>query len=102
MAIALLCCVAAPAFYDNVTKQFQGHFFENVSTRQVLMNGSYDPASRTYTFRGEMDDVMKPGTKVKVRETIRMPDNDTQVLESYETRGGNETKTMEIIYKRKT
>lgn len=87
--------------YDNVTKQFQGHFFENMSTGQMLMNGSYDAASKTYTFRGEMDDVMKPGTKVKARETVRVPDANTQVLEWYETRGGKEAKTMEINYKRK-
>lgn len=87
--------------YDNVTKQFQGHFFENMSTGQMLMNGTYDAGTKTYTFRGDMDDMMKPGTKVKVRETVKVVDNNTHVLEWYETRGGKETKTMEISYKRK-
>lgn len=87
--------------YDNVTKQFQGHFFENMSTGQMLMNGSYDAASKTFTFRGDMDDMMKPGTKVKVRETVRVPDANTQILEWYETHGGKEAKMMEITYKRK-
>jgi hypothetical protein len=87
--------------YDNVTKQFQGHFFENMSTGQMLMNGTYDAGTKTYTFRGDMDDMMKPGTKVKVRETVRVTDANTHVLEWYETRGGKEAKTMEITYKRK-
>jgi len=87
--------------YDNVTKQFQSHFFENMSTGQMLMNGSYDSATKTYTFRGDMDDMMKPGTKVKVRETVKVVDNNSQVLEWYETRGGKEAKMMEITYKRK-
>jgi hypothetical protein len=87
--------------YDNVSKQFQGHFFENMATGQMLMNGSYDSATKTYTFRGEMDDMLKPGTKVKVRETVKIVDNNTHVLEWYETRGGKEAKTMEITYKRK-
>ena len=87
--------------YDNVTKQFQGHFFENVKTSQLLMQGSYDAASKTFTFRGEMDDVAKPGSKVKIRETLQMPDLNTQILEWYETRGGKETKAMEITYKRR-
>jgi hypothetical protein len=88
--------------YDNVTKQFQEHFFENVKTSQLLMLGSYDAGSKTFTFRGEMDDVAKPGNKAKIRETLRMPDPHTQILEWYETRGGKETKAMEIIYKRRT
>lgn len=87
--------------YDNVTKQFQAHFLENMSTGQMLMNGTYDPATKTYTFRGDVDDLMKPGTKVKVRETVKVTDNDTHVLEWYETRGGKEAKTLEITYKRK-
>ena len=87
--------------YDNVTKQFQEHFFENSKTGQMLLNGSYDDASKTFTFRGEIDDVMKPGTKVKVRETIRVPDANTLVLEWFETRAGKETKAMEVTYKRK-
>jgi hypothetical protein len=87
--------------YDNVTKQFQAHFFENMSTGQMLLNGGYDPASKTYTFRGDMDDMLKPGTKVKVRETVKVVDNDTHVLEWYETRSGKEARTLEITYKRK-
>jgi len=54
------------------------------------------------TFRGDMDDMMKPGTKTKIRETVRIVDNDTHVMEWYETRAGatKEAKTMEITYKR--
>jgi hypothetical protein len=88
--------------YDNVTKQFQEHFFENVKTSQLLLHGSYDAATKTFTYRGEMDDLAKPGTKVKIRETIRVPDRNTQMLEWYETRDGKETKAMEVTYQRKT
>lgn len=49
-----------------------------------------------------MDDVIKPGTKTKLRETHRVVDNDSHVMEWYETRaGGKEAKTMEISYRRK-
>jgi hypothetical protein len=82
-----------------VSKQLQAHFFEN--TGQLLTNGSYDAASKTFTFRGERDDIVKPGTKIKVRETVRVLDANTHVLQWYEIRGGKEALAMEITYKRK-
>jgi hypothetical protein len=88
--------------YDNVSKQFQSSWLDNMSTGQMLMNGSYDAPKKTLTFRGDMDDMMKPGTKTKIRETVRIVNTDTHVMEWYETRAGatKEAKTMEITYKR--
>jgi hypothetical protein len=48
-----------------------------------------------------MDDPMKPGTKLRVRQVIRLVDRDKHVMEWYETRGGKDRKTMEIVYARK-
>lgn len=87
--------------YDNVSKQFLSSWIDNMATGQMLMNGSYDATKKTFTFKGEMDDAMKPATKVKLRETVRIVDNDTHVMDWYELRGGKEAKTMEITYKRK-
>lgn len=87
--------------YDNVSKQFQSSWIDNMATGQMLMLGSYEAPKKTFTFKGDMDDMMKPGTKTKIRETVRIVDNDTHVLEWYETRGAKEVKTMEITYKRK-
>jgi hypothetical protein len=56
--------------------------------------------NKTFTYRGEEE--MIPGTKTKVREVIRITDNDHHVLEWYEDRGGTEVKTMEIAFTRKS
>lgn len=47
-----------------------------------------------------MVNVMKPGTMVKVRQTVKIADDDSHAMEWYEIRGGKEVKTMEIAYTR--
>jgi hypothetical protein len=87
--------------YDNVTQQFQSAWIDNFGTGITFMTGKYDPATKALTFRTEMADPMKPGTLVKVRQVIRLTSPDQHVMEWYESRGGKETKTMEIVYTRK-
>lgn len=87
--------------YDNVTRQFMSSWIDNFSTGIMFLTGKYDPATRAITFVGDMDDPMKPGTKVKVREVIRLVDANRHVMEMYEVRGGKDVKTMEIVYARK-
>jgi Protein of unknown function (DUF1579) len=84
--------------YDNVAGHFTSTWADNMSTSIMLMNGNYDPALKTFTYTGDMDDVMKPGIKVKVRQIVRVLSDDSHVMEWYETRGGKEMKTMEIAY----
>jgi hypothetical protein len=86
--------------YDNVTKQFMASWIDNFGTGIMYMTGKYDPATKALTFLSDMDDPMKPGTKVKVREVLRLVDKSKHVMEWYELRGGKETKTMEIVYTR--
>ena len=86
--------------YDNVAKHFTATWADNMGTAIMLMTGTYDPASKTFTYKGDMDDVMKPGTKVKVRQTVKILSDDSHVMEWYESRGGKEVKTMEITYTR--
>jgi hypothetical protein len=86
--------------YDNVSKQFQAVWVDNFGTGIMFMTGKYDPAAKALTFLSDMDDPMKPGTKVKVREVLRLVDPNKHVMEWYETRAGKEAKTMEIVYTR--
>ena len=86
--------------YDNVAKHFTATWADNMGTSIMLMTGKYDPATKTFTYKGDMDDVMKPGTKVKVRQTVKVLSDDAHVMEWYELRGGKESKTMEISYTR--
>ena len=86
--------------YDNVARHFTATWADNMGTAIMLMTGTYDPASKTFTYKGDMDDMMKPGTKVKVRQTVKILSDDSHVMEWYESRGGKEFKTMEITYTR--
>lgn len=86
--------------YDNVARHFTATWADNMSTSIMLMTGTYDPAAKTFTYKGDMDDMMKPGAKVKVRQIVKVLGDDSHVMEWYESRGGKELKTMEISYTR--
>jgi hypothetical protein len=86
--------------YDNVAQHFTATWADNMGTSIMLMTGHYDPATKVFTYKGDMDDMMKPGTKVKVRQVVKVLDDDSHTMEWYETRGGKEIKTMEIAYTR--
>ncbi|MFO0837511.1 MAG: DUF1579 domain-containing protein [Phycisphaerae bacterium] len=87
--------------YDNMKQKFVSCWIDNMGTGIMMSEGTYDPATKAYTYISDMDDPMMPGTKVKVREVIKVLDKDKHTLEWYETREGKEMKTMEITYTRK-
>jgi len=84
--------------YDNVKQKFVSSWIDNMGTGIQYSEGTYDPASKTFTFTSEME--MMPGMKTPVRETLKMTDKDHILMEWYETHGGQEKKTMEIAYTR--
>ena len=84
--------------YDNVKGKFFSTWIDSMGTSLILAEGSYDPASKTFTYH--LEEEMTPGTKTKVRETVKVIDKDHHVFEWYEDRGGKEEKTMEITYTR--
>ena len=71
-----------------------------MGTGIMNLEGTYDSASKTFTYRAEYEPM--PGMKMKIREVIKIVDNDHHTFEWYEDRGGTEVKTMEIAYTRKT
>ncbi len=85
--------------YDNVKEKFVSTWMDNMGTGIMMAEGTYDPASKTFTFTSEME--MMPGMKTKVREVIKIVDKYHHTFEWYEDRGGKEMKTMEINYTRK-
>jgi hypothetical protein len=84
--------------YDNAKKKFVSSWIDNMNTGIQFSEGTYDPATKTFTYTSEIE--MMPGMKIPVREVIKMPDNNHMMLEWYENRGGQEKKTMEIAYTR--
>jgi hypothetical protein len=85
--------------YDNVKKKFVNAWMDSMGTGVMMSEGTYDPATKTFTYTSEVE--MMPGMKTKVRELVKITDKDHHVFEWYEDRGGNEVKTMEINYTRK-
>ena len=86
--------------YDNVKKKFVASWIDNMGTGIMNLEGTYDPATKTLTYRAEYE--MMPGMKSKVREVIKLSDPNHRTMEWYEDRGGTEVKSMEITYTRKT
>ena len=84
--------------YDNVKKKFIGSWIDNMGTGIQFSEGTYDPATKTFTYTSEMEPV--PGMKSQVREVLKIADNNHMMFEWYENQGGGEKKTMEINYTR--
>lgn len=85
--------------YDNAKKKFVSSWVDNMGTGIYLSEGTYDAATKTFTYTSEME--MMPGAKSKVRQTIKVTDADHRTFEFFEDRGSGETKTMEINFTRK-
>lgn len=86
--------------YNNVTGKYFSSWMDNTSTGLHVTHGDYDDASQTYTYRSEMPDMMNPGSTVPVREVVKVVDADHHVIEWFETRDGEERKTMQIEFTR--
>jgi hypothetical protein len=84
--------------YDNVKKKFVGSWIDNMGTGIMFSEGTYDPATKTFTYTSEFEPM--PGMKQQIREVIKVTDNNHHTLEWYENRGGQQVKTMEINYTR--
>lgn len=85
--------------YDNVTGKYWGTWNDNMSTGIGTSQGTFDAEAGVYTFHGEMADPMT-GTMKKNHATITLKDGQ-EIMEMYEMHGGEEVKTMEIVYSRK-
>jgi hypothetical protein len=85
--------------YDNVKQKFVSSWIDNMGTGIIMLDGTYDAATKAFTYTGDYEGM--PGMKSKVREVITMVDKDHMTLEYYEDRGQGEMKSMEINYTRK-
>ena len=85
--------------YDNVKNKFVNTWIDNMGTMIMVSEGTYDATSKTFNYTADCE--MIPGMKVKIREVIKVTDNDHHLFEWYEDRGTGEAKTMEIAYTRK-
>lgn len=84
--------------YDNATKKFFSYWVDNMSTGGMVLEGSYDEATKTFTYAGSG---MSFTGEYKVREIIQNINDDETIFTMYMEEGGKpEMKMMEIKYTR--
>jgi hypothetical protein len=82
--------------YDNATKKFFSYWVDNMSTGGMTLEGSYDEATKTFTYAGSG---MSFTGEYKVREIIQQVNDDETMFTMYmEESGKPEMKMMEIKY----
>jgi hypothetical protein len=86
--------------YDNAKKMFQSTWVDNMGTGVMYMEGPWDEATKSITFKGKGID---PGTgkELDMKEVFQIIDDNTQKMEMYCTKDGKEMKSMEMTMKRK-
>ena len=88
--------------YDNTKGKYINLWVDSMGTGQYVTEGSYDPATKTYTFQGTMADPTKPDKQTTMKDIVRIKDKDNHVMESYELIDGKENKMMQLEYSRAT
>jgi Protein of unknown function (DUF1579) len=84
--------------YDNATKKFFSYWVDNMSTGGMVLEGSYDEATKTFAYAGSG---MSFTGEYKVREIIQNINDDETMFTMYmEESGKPEMKMMEIKYTR--
>jgi hypothetical protein len=86
--------------YDNAKKKFVASWIDNMGTGIMMSEGTYDAATRTLTYLADYEPM--PGMKTKMRQVVKTVDKDHRTMEFFEDRGGQEVKTMEMSYERKS
>lgn len=86
--------------YDNLKGHYFSSWYDSMSTGLFVATGTYDAASKTWSFSGETPDPMKPGTHTKIRVVEKIADSDHYTFEYYETHDGKEAKTMQMDFTR--
>ena len=88
--------------YNNATKKYTSSWVDNQGTGIMIMEGTYNPATKTVNFSGNCVDPMT-GKNMKMREEFVIVDNNTRKMSMYspDMKTGKEYKGMEIVLTRK-
>lgn len=91
--------------YDNVAQKFVATTINNENdTGIVLLEGLYDPGTRTITYEGEttahLHRNIAPGTRMRLRGLVKFLDTNHYVLDWHESIDGKEIVNTVITYTR--
>ena len=87
--------------FDNLKKKYVSTWIDNMSTAIMFMEGTYDAATKTFTWKGEGPDPVA-GKYMPMRMVDKMIDANKGTTEFYSTdaKSGKEFKSGEIAYTR--
>lgn len=86
--------------FDNLKKKYVGTWIDTMGTGIMHSEGTFDAATKTFTYMGESPDAMV-GKYVKTRTVEKMIDADHWTVQMYSPGpDGKEFMGMEISYKR--
>ncbi len=86
--------------YDNMTGKYINVWADSMSTGLMTSEGECTQDGKVFNFECEMN-LGEMGGIQKCREVITIVSPDKYTFEWFEKRGGDEMKTMEIVYTRK-
>lgn len=86
--------------WDNARKIFVSTWVDNMGTGVMYMEGPWNEATKTIEQKGKMTDPMT-GKITDVRQTLKMVDNNTQLMQQFGMKDGKEYLSMEIKFIRK-
>lgn len=69
--------------YDNFREEYVSIWRDNLSTASMITRGTYDPATKTLTMTGSVDDFMSGARDVPVRQVITHTDATHSTMEMY-------------------
>lgn len=86
--------------YDNIAKEFQSTWIDDMTTGTMNLAGSYDAASKTFTMSGQCS-CPTTGGKKTTKEVIKLTSADSYTMDFYDLdEKGNEFVSMTIAYTR--
>jgi hypothetical protein len=89
--------------YDNIKKEFVSTWIDNMGSGIMYLTGPWDEATKTISLAGTVPHPLVPGKECKIRETFKIVDDNTQIMEMYgpDPATGKEYKSMELKLTRK-
>lgn len=86
--------------YDNALGEYTYLWIDDMGTGMASGTGTYDPATKTYTYFGEMTDAMEQAM-LRTKSVITMQSDDRHVFEMFgEAENGEWLRMMRLTYER--
>lgn len=86
--------------YDNFRHMYTGSWVDNLNTYLLTMSGMMDPAGKTLTFYGQMDEPMMDVYGRTVKYETKIIDDDKHLFSIYDLHAGADYKVLEVEYTR--